>query len=333
MEKINYSKIIEELYNIIYFDEIDDDYISMEQFVLAEKFCNIVLKNFNFNNFCDDPKFTKTFRKEKTVEYAKNFLNTLNLEYSDKLNGNIQNGILKFTTLDECNTGCVDATAEKKIRVPLRNDLSDTFILVHEQIHDTTMNNTDLSASWSYFCETPALLSEFLMKDFLKDCNINEKELKKYLRFGMSSIIYRALMLKVQISMLKEILTSGYIDKIFISNLVIEIFNICKTEYLTYDAIDDSITKLFQSNECFYFFDLRYVIGFVLSSYLHNMIIENPRLLKEFPKYNESFMKLDIQGVFESIGLNFGDGNMMDIIESDYEKLEKCYKKELNRVW
>lgn len=331
-EKISYSAIIEELYNLIYFDEIDVEYFSLNQLVLSEKFCNIVLNNFDFKKFCMDPKFIKSINKEKTIEYTTAFLSSLKVDYVKRLNDNIRDGILKFATIDECKMGYASMVNGREICVPLKYDLSDTFILTHEQIHDTTMTKMDLPATWSYFSETPTILAELLEKDYLKANGINDRELKKYLRYSISGYVYRTLMLKVQIDMLKQILTNGYIDKIFLSNLILEINNICHDEYLACDAIDDSIAKLFGYDECFYFFDLRYIIGIILSTYLHDKIIDNSKLLKEFSKYNESFMNLDIQGVFESIGLNFME-NAMDIIDTDYKKLEKCYKQELSRIW
>lgn len=331
-EKIDYSDIIEELYNFIYFDEIDDGYLSLEQLVLSEKFCNMILNSFDFRNFCMDPKLIKTISKEKTIQYTTSFLSSIKEDYVVRMNDNIKDGILKFTTVDECKTGYITMVNGRSICVPLRYDLSDTFTLTHEQIHDTTMTDENMSATWLYFTETPTMLAELLEKDYLKDNGINDRELKKHLRYTTSSYVYRALMLKTQIDMLKEILTNGYIDKFFLLNLIIEINDICHDEYLTCDAIDDSIAKLFGYDECFYLFDLRYIIGGILSAYLHDKIIDNPKLLKEFSKYNESFMNLDIQGVFESIGLNFKEDEM-DIIDEDYKKLEKCYKKELNRMW
>lgn len=332
-ERISYSNIIEKLYDLIYYDEIDDGYLSMDQLILSEKFCNIILNSFNFKKFCMNPKFIKDISKEKTIEYTTAFLSSLKVDYVKRMNDNIKDGILKFTTIDECKTGFASMINGRNICVPLGYNLGDTFILTHEQIHDVTMTNVDLSETWSYFTETPTMLAELLEKDYLKAKGIDDRELKKYLRYSISGYTYRALMLKVQINMLKEILTNGYIDKIFLSNLIIEINNICHDEFLTCDAIDDSIVKLFDGDECFYFFDLRYVIGGILSTYLHDKIISNPKLLKEFSKYNESFMDLDIQGVFESIGLNFTEDDIIDIIDTDYKKLEKCYKKELNRVW
>lgn len=329
-----YDNIIEKIYQFIYFDDIDNDYITLEQLILAEKFCNIILYNFDFKNYCDDPKFKKKVSKESSIERSKEFLNVLSSEYGKKLIQNIDDKVMKFYNFGELFTGYASYIGGvKKIGVPLRNDYSDAFVITHEQIHDTTMHSADLSATWSYFSETPTMLSELLQADYMQKAGFDQREINKYKKFSLSGYVYRALMLKVQINLLKEILISGYIDAHTVRKILGEIYEICHDEDLTYDAFDESIDKLFHEEEIFYFFDLRYVIGGVLSSYLHDKIIENNDLVKSFTEYNETFSNLDIQGVFESIDIEFSEENVLDLSEETYKKLEKSYKNELKRVW
>ena len=42
MEKLS-EKITQKLYEIIYYGDCDEDHVSMNELILAEKFCNIIL--------------------------------------------------------------------------------------------------------------------------------------------------------------------------------------------------------------------------------------------------------------------------------------------------
>lgn len=341
MEKTEfYDELNEELYKFIFLDDEDEEYLSIEQLVLAEKFCDILLYNFDFDMFCDDPKFLKKISKGSSVDYSKKFLEFLKPEYAEKLLKNIEKGVFSFCEIEEQEFGYASYIGGKKvISVPLRNDLSDTFIITHEEIHDTTFDSNEMSVSWSYFSELPTMLSELLQADYMEEMGIDSKEIRKYKKFSTSGYIYRALMLKVQINLLKQILTIGYIDCTYMSELLKELYEICYDEGLAYDAIDDSISKLFLEEkedelyESFYFFDLRYVIGGVLSTYLHDKILEDKKLIKYFAEYNENFGSSDIQGVFESFGLDFEEKNCLDLSEKSYKNLEKSFVKELKRIW
>lgn len=335
-----YDNLNEELYKFIFLDEIDEEYLSIEQLILAEKFCNILLYNFDFSKFCDNPKFLKKISKKSSIKYSEDFLGFLKPEYAEKLLQNIDTGTFSFCSIEEQEFGYASYFDNKKvISVPLRNDISDSFIITHEEIHDTTFDSNEMSVAWSYFSELPPMLSELLQADYMEENGMDSKEIRKYKKFSTSGYIYRALMLKVQINLLKQILLVGYIDRVYIYELINELCDICHDQNLAYDAIDDSISKLFleeqeqQLYESFYFFDLRYVIGGVLSTYLHDKILEDKRNLKYFAEYNENFGNLDIQGVFESLGLDFEEETCLDLSEKSYEVLEKSFVKEIKRIW
>lgn len=333
MEKKIYEKITEDLYKFIYNYEETNTYISLEELILSEKFCNIILGNFNFKNYLVDFDFNKKININKSLEYTLKFLDSINLKYSNKLKENLNDGTLEFCEdTDDVSAYAYFKDGKRKIVAPIRNNISDTFAITHEQIHDITISEGAESISWSYFAEVPTFLIELLQADFMKKQN-KKLEINKYQKYSISSCIHRALKLKVAINLIKEILNDGCINKMTICDLFIEIYNICKDEDLTYEVIDMTLDSITNEEEIFYFFDLRYIIGTLLGCYTHNKILDNPKLLKEFSEYNEMFYDLDIRQVFMSLGLYFDEDSFFDLDNDSYKKLEKSFKKELKRVW
>lgn len=331
-----FDELIQKLYEFIYMDEEDKfEYISLEQLVLAEKFCDIILKNSDFRYYKQEPRFKENFSIDKSIKYSKQFLESLKSEYSSKLSENIDKSILKFCSDDLSAQANVSFNnGEKNIYVPIRNNITDSQVITHEQIHDTNLVSEDVTPVWSYFSELPSLLAELLQIDFFKQNNFDLDELKKYKKVLMKFISYRALNVKVELGLLKGILINGYIDKSYVGDLFYELYEVCKDEEQIFVSVANSIDKLLYESvgEVFYFFDLRYVIGSVLASYLHDKILSNPDLKKDFADYNEIFSYYDFNNIFESMGLEFNPDREFDLTEESYKVLEKCFKKEVNRL-
>lgn len=331
---IDMDRINECLYRFLYDYASDENYFEMENLILSEKFCDLIIKNYNYKNYYADNNFRKYVSKLNAIKYANEFLRTLNPKYEEKLNQNISDGTTTFTTYEDVGEAFVDVVDDKKVMmIPIENDLIDSFALVHEQIHDTTMEVHEFSDVWDYFCETPSILSEFLMKDYLEKNNFDKKELNRISKSTKTSFAYIALLVKTEIMLLKEVLTTGYINKKSIFDITSEITNICGNEEITYEVFTHAIDELYDYENLFYYYNLRYVIGDVLASYLHNKILKDPKLLKEFASYNEYFKNLDIEEVFMSIGLDMNEETYNDIDSESYKKLEKAYKEESKRVW
>lgn len=331
---IDMDRINECLYRFLYDYASDENYFEMENLILSEKFCDLIIKNYNYKNYYADNNFRKYVSKLNAIKYANEFLRTLNPKYEEKLNQNISDGTTTFTTYEDVGEAFVDVVDDKKVMmIPIENDLIDSFALVHEQIHDTTMEVHEFSDVWDYFCETPSILSEFLMKDYLEKNNFDKKELNRISKSTKTSFAYIALLVKTEIMLLKEVLTTGYINKKSIFDITSEITNICGNEEITYEVFTHAIDELYDYENLFYYYNLRYVIGDVLASYLHDKILKDPKLLKEFASYNEYFKNLDIEEVFMSIGLDMNEETYNDIDGESYKKLEKAYKEESKRVW
>lgn len=335
-EKINYSDLTEKLYDFIYADEEDaaDEYICLEDLFLSEKFCNIILKAINISSMDEGPNFKKTIGIDKTIKYSEKFLETLSPEYAVKLMKNIDEEILTFPDYKEVSTAVAFLeNGKNRIFVPLKHDISDTFILTHEQIHDTVLSVNNFTVAWTYFSETPTMLVELLQADYMIANNFDKREIKQFQKYSLAGYFSRALNLKVAIELIKEIHDNGYISKMTILNIIETLYNYCpNTEYCLF-AINKAINDLYTDNEPFYFYDLRYIIGGVLSFYLYEKVRKNPKLIKEFASYNENFSKLDIQGVFESIGLLFEKNTSLDLEKESYERLEQSFEKTLKRIW
>lgn len=329
-----YNRINQSLYDFIYFKRKngDYDYISLDQLVLSERFCDIILKNFSSSYVETRTKFKTKISKEKSIKYSKEFLESLDPNYSLRLLKNIDDEILNFS-LSECisQANVFSNQGKNSINIPLRNNIIDSLIITHEQIHEVIMNG-DNTPVWSYFVEVPSLLSELLQVDYFKQYGFSSSELRNHKKDLISSILKRTLRLKVQIHMIKNILTYGYTDEFLMADICNELYAICENEELVMDCVDISVIKLFgEDDECFYFFDLRYIVGSVLAFYLHDIILNKPELKKEFAGYNEIFSYYSFRNVFESMGLEFKENAKFDLTEESYKKLEKSYKREINR--
>ena len=208
----------------------------------------------------------------------------------------------------------------------------DSFLLTHEQIHATSMD-ANITNRWIYFTELPTILSEMLLQDFLVDNKHSKNEIKKAIVIRNDDYIARTLCLKMQVDLIKTVIDEGCINKYNILDIINNCYNTTSNMNLTNYLFNDVLNKVYgDSDEFFYFFDLRYTVGIIVASYLHDKIINNPALLREFSIFNENFKYWDIEQCFELIGLDLNLNNgVLDLSDESYKKLEKSYIKELRR--
>ncbi|HPF82917.1 MAG TPA: hypothetical protein PLV83_01955 [Bacilli bacterium] len=334
-EKIDYDELNSLIYNFIYFAYGDpENSIVREELDIDNQLCDIIINNYNFKNLKEKTKFKKKMDLNKTIELSKQFLNTIKKEYAAKLNENIEYGKILFPEYDnvmELGYVEVDEHNNKIILVKLLNNIRDIFSLTHEEIHDVVYNVDSITDTSNILCEVPTILSELLLADYVKD-KMNKNELINYKKEFLQVYAFTALNFKLQFLLIDEVITNGYIDKISLANIVLKIIEICNDESLAFDILY-RVRELSNEDMSFYFQDLRYINGIVLASYLHDKILNNPKLIKCFSGYNETYFDKSIPQVFKSIGLDVVDEDLLKISEDSYNELEKSFQKELKRVW
>lgn len=253
----------------------------------------------------------------KSINITRLFLESLSIEYAsmfDKIKENID-----FVKLQEVEFSYCDYVDGKPyIFLPYSNTLKDAFELTHEMIHATTAVDDD-SITRNIFCEVPAVCSEMLLKDYLKNKGIKE--------YGINDIIYIvSIKYYNKINMFQTMLISEFLDNgIITPSNFMNMLNKFNLKDAT--EIAEYISENIEKNDFDIFFLNRYIIGYTLACYLYdNFSIE------EFVELNNSINSFEVTDFLDYLNLDYKDDMYLDLTPDSYDKIEKSYKKRLKKI-
>ena len=78
--------------------------------------------------------------------------------------------------------------------------------------------------------------------------------------------------------------------------------------------------------------DQRYVIGYLVSCYMYERIVENPNKIEEFLELNDYINQYTEEDFLEYLELGLKDHPYFDFTEDTYKKLKKSYISYRKRV-
>lgn len=298
---------------------VETELVDMNDFTFINRLIEIYerhYKSFNVSEYKNKVSFKKNY------QYSYDFLKSINPSYAEYLEMCKNSGVINVVD-DPKNEKQAYSTRENGkniIYIPLSNTIEDSYALTHEVTHDMSISE-DTSLARHIFCEMLSFVAEELQYNYLnnlkvKDCHINP------------SIIMSAIKEKCDMIKFEQHLISTYLVKFNLSVMdIAELNNIFPIDFVV-----EMLKYLKANNDLSIDVEQRYVIGYLFSCYIIDRINNNEKNIQEFFELNEIINDYEIEDVIDYLDLELKDGEVFDLTESSYEKLEKSYVKRLRKI-
>ena len=132
--------------------------------------------------------------------------------------------------------------------------------------------------------------------------------------------------IEFELRLISEYLEKGYLTKMDILN-VIETFDM-KYAVLLWTHVK----TILEEKEFTLLFQQRYVVGYLLASFMHERILNDPKKINEFLELNEMINDYTEKDFLDYLGLELDNGYYFDLTKDSYKKLQKSYHNEVKRV-
>ena len=294
MKKLNH--LIEQF---IHDFQIDD----IEEFTFSSRLSEIISSNEKSIPYLKDRKYIPL---KKSIKYSQNFLKSVSEEYAKEME-NVQ---LKceFNSPIDPYSDYIESTKQKYIYLAYQNRIRDSFIITHELIHATTIEEY-VSIARNLFCEMFSFTAEMMQRDFFEQQGI--KSLQEINKINMFQTI-----------LVSEFLDRGYITA---SNFMDLLNQYDEKEII---MISNHISENIDQNNFDIFFQNRYIVGYLFACYFYDYIKDK----EEFIALNSVINQYNIEDVIHYLDLEYKDTFYLDLTEESYQKLENSYQKRLKKV-
>lgn len=295
----------------------------LDSFKFIKSLNNIILKNRIKHK---EPIYSEKVDLEYSVEIAYKFFLYISEGYAEYFGKRLNDGTITFSENFEFGQSFYDLSSRRSVvQIPVTNSIHDSFVLVHEVLHDMNLNRGSYSDARMLFTETISLLGEFLYRDFLIKYNFLEKDNYKRLIQDFLNIRMISRQADFEIKLSEQFIQNGYVSTDFLKDL-----------YSSYDndIVASCIGSLIEYEQLNIDYDQRYIIAALLSCYMYDRIKSNHTRLYEFGDINEMINDVDFETIMDYIDLDYDEQNQEYFIFTDktLNKLEKCYRKELNNL-
>lgn len=310
---------MDELNNIIqkYIDEIEC--YDPDTFIAIKKLSEIILS-------CREPNFMNkiknSFGLSKSKDLSEMFFYDLDKEYGLYFTNILNNGTFIFNKVksnsDEIAGSDYDYTnRRKKIYLPYRNNIADSFSIVHETLHDMNLDINNLSLTRHIFTEYISMYGEFLFEEYIdKNFQIKCKAKNNY---SFDACFLKALKVDLQINLIKCIIENGYISDYNLEMIIKQYNKRYHRLLLTY------CDKIVENKKLDFTTEMRYLYGILLSCYSKYNKIDK----EIFTFINDNINDMEIDDIFSILNLGHSDEYLM-LSNDANEELNKCYIKVMN---
>lgn len=309
----NYNLLNDNLYNYLE-DASNKDLIfikSLNSIILKKTFSKKMLDYKEKINLNYNASLAYTFFKYLSEDYAQYFEKRLN------------DGTIRFSHEYEIGQSYYDFFNKQRIiEIPITNTIEDSFVLVHEVLHDMNLKPDCVSECRMLYTETISMLGEILFEDFLINHCFHISDSKRGIHNMFASVSIMALSNDFDLKLISEFISNdGYVDISFFNNLC--------SKYDS-DVIDETLLLLANKSCLGLDINQRYIIGCLFSCYMHDRIKNNPKYLCEFMETNMMIKDVYFENLMNYLDLSIIDDNERLILTNDsLEKLDKCYRKEI----
>ena len=293
-----------------------------DNFLFIESLNDIILKN-KVN--LKVRKYDEKIDLDYSLSLAYSFFKTLSEEYASYFETRVYDGTILVS--EDCLMSQSYYDKIDQARVILLKPtytIEDTFVLVHEVLHDMNLNPQKNTFHRLLFTETISMLGERLAEDFLKENHICMKDNYKPQIHSLMSVYQMALYNRVDLELIKKFLSNGYVS---IPDLK-EILD-SSGEDIFYDSTDCLISDSCPSVD----FEQRYIIGELLSNYMYERIKHHPKYLCELLELNSIMNDFSFEDFLKYLDLDIEDNNFLTMSQESLNKLEKCYQKRLKTIY
>lgn len=268
-------------------------------------------------------KYKKHYEFEDSFELSYNFLEQLNKDYASLLLKRMDEGAFLLGVGEETKDSISISTViddEYKIYIPYRGNLTNSFSITHEFIHDMTIgkgyNNTRMS-----FVEVFSLYAELLQSEYLQNIGIKEAIIRPR---EICNIVYsKTLKNAFEIELIKEQMLNGYVTSISVAEIMKRLDYKKELWPILYTILDEE--------QLSFGYEQRYVIGYLIALYMLER--NKDKSNKEFFELNEKLNDYTIPQFINYLDLNGKyTKELLDFDEVSYKKLEDSYVKQLKKI-
>lgn len=299
------------------FDYLDG--AKLEELKLIKSLNDIVLRN-KFNQKILGYK--EKMDLDYTASLAYTFFKYLSEDYASYFEKRLTDGTIKFSKDYLIGQSYYNHEIQRRVvEVPITRTIEDAFVMIHEVLHDMNLNPNDNTADRMLYTETISLLGEILFEDFLSMYNLHVKDGKRNIHNMFASVSTIAESNDFDLNLITEFIKNGYVDKSYFNSL-----------YSHYDSeiIEETINSLKSYSLLQLEINQRYIIGSLLSCYMHDRIKSNPKYLCEFIETNSMMTNNSFESLINYLDLDIKDNDeYLLFTNKSLKKLEKCYKNEI----
>lgn len=293
-----------------------------EEFIFIQRIIDIILNN---KHHFEYKGFNKQIELYRSLTLVYKFLKQLNPNYEKYFERKLDDGTISFNYDYEIGCSYFDESYNKRILIPVTHSIHDSFVIIHELMHNKNLKIDSDSITRHLFTESMSILGEMLFHDYLVEKHLYVHDANKH----MEDVFWAA----YRITMKNDFevkLSLSYLDDNYLSDNTITSLYKKDDEYnwqIYYSIIDALNYKTLSIDT-----EQRYSIGIVFASYLHQRIKKNPNKKYELFELNEIINEISIEELMYYLDLDVEDFDNSILTYDSVKKLEKAYKKELKSL-
>ena len=267
-----------------------------------------------------------------SLEYAKKFLELLNINYKNDLEDAIDNGNVIFNLVDDSHEVSALILHNKNIKYNLTGYLFDVYSIVHELIHYTSYDVKNKSLNWILTTEAYAFVAESLLSNYLHSLSNDIPEIDLNDTSNLIGVIEKAYMLDFELELMKLYLDKKHISCRNLANLLKDKSDI----YIEYALLDISnIKKRYDSTKVLtlnYTDYQTYIIGYLLATHILLKINNNKDYIKEYLYLIDNSNNMTFVDTLKRLDLEVIDEDNVILSDESIKVLKREYKKRVEDI-
>ena len=293
-----------------------------EDFIYIQRIIDTILKN---NRKYECKEFNTYVELYKSLKLVYEFLEELNPNYRKYFERKINDETISFDYTYQMGYSYIDNSMHKRILIPVNHNINDSFVIIHELMHNKNLKVDKSSITRHLFTECFSILGEMLFNDYLVKNNIYKGEAGKHMEdiFWATTRITKKNDFETKLSI--SFLCNGYLDSKSFTDLYSK-----DDEYnwqIYYSIIDALNYKTLSIDT-----EQRYSIGILFASYLHQRILDNPKKIYEFFELNDIINDITVEELMHYLDLEVENTDNTVLTFESLETLGNAYKKELKSL-
>ena len=336
MNKSEYEILNERFDKFVY----GDLPVCEEDIIFEEKLCDIILKKIYIQN--DDNCFKREnmydtkikVSKNMTISICNDFFSRLDSNYGNLLNEIIESGMVVFKKADDIyDRSYIDMSEIDKIVIKTYDSVEDILTLAHEFMHYTNTRSELATPVTSYYTEALSNWAEFILVDFIKENYPKyKKDILKMQRNIFTSLYEENIKFKFLIELIKNKIDGFNINDYLIVETTKKILKDCSDYSLIVTCFEELMNNILTEDEYSveytYISTLRNTVATVLSCYMYYNLD-----VKDILYLNNNLSSFNAFDVLKYMNFEFKKNDSLDLIDENYQILEKSYKEKIKKLW